>query len=508
MAEGTASPIELKRFWRLLRRRRYGALCAGLAVLSLFTWGGMLWPKTYEASSTVVIERGALADPLIKGAGVSIGIEERLRNLKNLITSRALLDRVSRNVGAAAGGDAPEGLSEDLRRNITVTVKSPRGVERETDMFTISYAGSDPRTVRDAVNTLIREYIEESLQYRRADAFGAHEFIRARLMEYKAKLEESDTAIRAFRERNPKLALQSESALLGRVEAFQTGRIDADIKMKELLRKREHIQKQLSGELQSRMDQLNARLALLLTSYTERYPEVVKIRAEIEELKRSAGPPPHGPNSGAPAEAVPPGPLHQELQEELVKTAAEIESLKARTAELAQQQREAQGMLGRVPQEQEIWTKLQRDRNVYQGIYDDLLQKLEQARVARDIEHTATASTFRVVDPAVLPTHPVKPNRAALIVLGLLLGATTGIGAAFLLEKLDYSYKDEETIERELKLPVIASIPQIISESDERKERRLAAGVFTAAGAYLVLICLVLAQELLYKFKGITIVHF
>ena len=67
-------------------------------------------------------------------------------------------------------------------------------------------------------------------------------------MEYKGKLEESDRAIREFREKNPNMVPQSETTLLGRLEGFQTAKIEADIRLKELLRKRDNLQKQLSGE--------------------------------------------------------------------------------------------------------------------------------------------------------------------------------------------------------------------------------------------------------------------
>jgi hypothetical protein len=91
---------------------------------------------------------------------------------------------------------------------------------------------------------------------------------------------------------------QNETTILGRIENFQTARIDGQIRLKELQRKRESLQKQLSGEKEltvafvsregspeSRLNYLNNQLMLLMTKYTDDYPEVIKIKSEIEELK-------------------------------------------------------------------------------------------------------------------------------------------------------------------------------------------------------------------------------
>jgi uncharacterized protein involved in exopolysaccharide biosynthesis len=120
-------------------------------------------------------------------------------------------------------------------------------------------------------------------------------------------------------------------------------------------------------------------------------------------------------------------PVYRQIKEEMQRTDTEIESLKARLEELAKQQDLGRQVLGRMPKEQEEWSKLQRDRNVYQKIYDDLLQKLENARVSRNLELADKSTTYRVVDPPLLPRIPIKPNRVVLIMAGLVLG----IGAGF-----------------------------------------------------------------------------
>ena len=523
MPEGGLPEFDIKRYAGILHRRRYAAIAVALAVVSLLTWGSVFWPKTYEASSTVFIERSSFINPLIKGVGVSGGIEERLKTLRNSITSRNIVEKVVKKLdldSRAKRAAQYDALVEGMQKGLKVTVKGSRG-EAEADLFTISYRGGNPRVVRDVVNTLVSEYIEENAKYRRTDAYGAVEFIQGQLNEYKGRLEESDRALREFRERHPHMIPQSETTLLGRLETFQTARIESEIRLKELLRKRESLRKQLSGEKeltvafvtregspQARLDYLNNQLIVLMTRFTDKHPEIVKVKMEIEEMKKQIAQARESQKGSAGSETAAMNPIYQQLKEDLAKTEAEIESLRARTSELARQRHEVQGTLGRMPKEQEEWSKLQRDRTVYQKIYDDLLQKLENARVSKDLEVTDKAATFRVIDPAILPHAPVRPDRVLLILAGIALGAASGIGVAFMLENLDNSYKDEESIESALKLPVLASIPRIITAEDVASERKRDRKVYSFAGAYCLVVLMVLAKEMLYKYMAIKVIPF
>jgi hypothetical protein len=137
-----------------------------------------------------------------------------------------------------------------------------------------------------------------------------------------------------------------------------------------------------------------------------------------------------------------------------------------------------------------------------------LLQKLEDARVTKEIEIREKGKTFKIVDPAKLPLFPVKPNRILLILLGIFFGIASGIGVVFALDYHDHSFQDEDSIETSLKLPVLATIPKIITEAEEISAKRLERKVFIASGAYLALIGLVFIGEFISRYMGIKIISF
>lgn len=518
--QASSRGFDIKQYLMILKKRRYLALAVFLLVLSGFAWSGYFMPNQYEASSTVFVQRSSLIDPLIKGVGVSGSMDERLRTLRDRLVSRSIIERVVKKLDLDVYARTPEkyeSLLDSIRRGLVINIKTPRGKE-VADLFSISYIGADPRKARDLVNTLISEYIEENMGFRRSDAYGAFEFIQTQLNEYKTKLEESDKVIRLFREKNPRMIPQNETALATRVESFQSAKIEGEIRLRELQRRKENLRKQLSGEKeltvavvtkegspQSRLNYLNNQLVILTARYTDRHPEIIKLRGEIEELKKQVNNP-KSKDSDTSSETSALNPIYQQLREDLAKTDAEIDSLKARIQELAKQQSSAQGQLSSMPREQEEWAKLMRDRNVNQRLYDDLLQKLESARISKNLETTDKGETFKIVDPAILPTVPVSPDKVKLILMGLLVGLGAAIGIAIGLESLNPSFRDEESITETLNLPVLGSIRHIeVFDAMVAAVKVRDKKIFIAAGAYVVIILLLLVKEVLYKFGGITI---
>jgi succinoglycan biosynthesis transport protein ExoP len=527
MEEGSTSYFDINWYLGLIQRRRYLVIAIALGVLSLFTWGSFLMSNKYESSATVTIEKSGLINPLIQGVGVSAP-DERLRKIRNTITARNMIERVIKklNLGVNIKNKAQyDAYITGIQKSLSVTVRSVGGERMDPDLFTISFRGSNPKEVKDFVETLVNEFIEESVQYQRSDAVGAYDFINAQLEEYKKKLEGSDKAIREFREKNPHMVPQNESTIAGRIENFQTVRIETEIRLKELMRKRDSLKKQLSGEKEltvafvsrdgspeGRLQQLNNQLMVLMGKYTDDYPEVIRIKSEIEELQKqiaeasTLGKETKDNDAGMETRAL--NPVYRQIKEELSKTDTEIESLKAREDEIIKQQNEGRAILGRMPKEQEEWSKLQRDRSVLQTVYDDLLHKLETARVSKNLELADKSTTFRVVDAPIQPRLPVTPNRVKLILLGLVLGIAAGVGATIGLDYIDPSYKNEKSLQDELQLPVLASVPAIITEADLAAEARLDRKVYRAAAVYLSLIGAVFLLEVLYRFKGIQLLHF
>jgi hypothetical protein len=129
--------------------------------------------------------------------------------------------------------------------------------------------------------------------------------------------------------------------------------------------------------------------------------------------------------------------------------------------------------------------ELTRDYETLRTQYTGLLVKREEARRSADLERLQIGEQFKVLDPARIPEQPYSPNRMRIMMLGALFGLGLGVGIVAMLEVFDTSLKTEDDVVRSLKLPVLAVVPVMTGQNDERRQRRLRA---TAASSAAVLV--------------------
>jgi len=229
----------------------------------------------------------------------------------------------------------------------------------------------------------------------------------------------------------------------------------------ELARRRREQGVQLATQLPA----LQKRYEELLVQYTEQHPEVVRVRSEIEAAREQMKTQDQRPTENERIREQQPGVRGSKAQ------AAKAESKKS-TADL------------------------ERDREAYKKIYESLVASIGRSEMSSKIEAQANADTFRILDPAVLPIEPVGAPRWKIIMLGILAGIAGGAGIVIVMDMMDRSIKDLETL-KGFGLPVLGVIPRIQSVeailSSRRKDRLL----YGAAGMYLVGIAALSVVELL-----------
>ncbi len=507
---GESGSLNIRGYLAIVREKRYVALAVGAAVLSVFILVSYLWPKSYRADSAVFVQRGALLQPFMKNSG---GIEDELSILKNGITGRTIIDNVLKKLNldlTTRNAAQYEALIDRVRKHLEVTVQEGKG--NNIDMFIISYESSDPRRARDIVNTLVNEYIEQSVALQRTNAINAYNFLDSQLQSYKEKLDDSDQQVEEFREKHPGMALQSGAVPAAGLAALQSAAVDNEIKLKDLLSRKKNLEMELSGKKkitsglaggpgtpEARLDRLNDELMVLKTKYTASYPDVIKKEAEIAQLKKQMQMEKNG------ASGKNGNPVYQQVRNELDQVSSKIEDTRLRLAVISKQEQQMNTTAAGMPQEQEQWDKIRRDRSGYQKAYDGILQELEAAKVEKDLQMGANSQVLKVVDPAVVPVIPDKPDRIKLIVLGLVLGLSSGAGAAIGLDYIEKPYRSEELVESELRLPVLISVPRMTTEEDRRATRKKDLKAFGVAGAYMLVVLALLAREIVFRYMGIKI---
>jgi len=143
-----------------------------------------------------------------------------------------------------------------------------------------------------------------------------------------------------------------------------------------------------------------------------------KTKSEVEEIESSLKSGNNREPGSSDTEEVGINPIYQGLKERLTETQTNIDLQEARIEELKRQIGSDNARLKTIPKEQEEYSRLTRGRDVYQRLYDSLTNKLESARVSKEMEEADKGESFRVLDPAVLPAKPIEPNRVQIILFG------------------------------------------------------------------------------------------
>jgi capsular exopolysaccharide synthesis family protein len=117
---------------------------------------------------------------------------------------------------------------------------------------------------------------------------------------------------------------------------------------------------------------------------------------------------------------------------------------------------------------------LKRDFEINQQLYESLLQRLKDATLSASLQVT----NVHVIDPATIPSAPIRPNRPRNLAAGLMFGIILGVTLAFVQEALDSSVRTTEEAERLVNAPALAIIPV---ETEGYRRKQLATDATTPA---------------------------
>jgi uncharacterized protein involved in exopolysaccharide biosynthesis len=219
---------------------------------------------------------------------------------------------------------------------------------------------------------------------------------------------------------------------------------------------------------QRRLEELKVELVHLTKRFSEEYPDVRKTRAEIKDLEKQLA----KTRAVRKANRKPPdNPAYINLKTQLANARAEIKLLQLQIKELELSASEFRRRIAATPDVEEAYNALIAERNNTQAKFDDLMRKHMEAGVAQGLEKEQKGERFTLIDPARLPQKPLKPNRLAILLIGLVLGVGAGIGLAALREFSDDAVRNPDQLEFATKFPVLAGIPPIITKKDIIRKR-------------------------------------
>lgn len=471
----------------ILRRRKWGIIIP-ICILFLIAFIlVLLLPPIYRSTSTILIEEQDIPADFVKTTVTGFA-EQRLQTLNQRIMSSTKLLEIINRFGLyndLRSKLTTEEIVDIMRKDINLTtisadVTDPRrggSPSPVTIAFTLSYDGKNSQVVQQVANVLASLFLEENLKVREERASGASRFLEEEMKTVQTSLADVDAKIAKFKQQHvnelPEL-LQVNITSLDRVEYNMEGLRQ---QLRSLKEKEGYLQSQLlavptdaANQDRELLKNLKANLVQLQSKFSDKHPDVKKMKSEIAELeKRLDVTPARAGNSndkGFSPLNQPDNPAYVNLASQLMSVRSEIDSIQRQINDKGKERSDYQRRLATSPKVEEAYKALLSERNNLQLKFDDLMKKTMEARVAQGLEKEQMGERFTIIDPARLPERPVKPNRPAILLIGIFLGIAAGVGTASLQEFNDQSVKNPKILTALTGLPVLITVPEIITEKD------------------------------------------
>ncbi len=458
-----------------------------------------LLPRSFESKALILTER---REPLMKRIPAGSDFDQYLRTLKQMMLSETSVRTIASKADLDLGKDekALNAMVERLRR--TISFKN-----QGRDLFEIVVTADTAREAYALASTVSSHIVETSLAIRRKEAGVAYDFVQQQLAVYRDKLQQAEDRLKNFKAQHVEEMPGTEHTNVARLEQAKRELQAVQLQVKELAEKRQQLKEQLemeepmilatsdSAPAGIRTKQLEAALAQALLRYTEKHPDVVRLKEEVKavratEAKGGAS----APTGGSGTTAV--NPVYQQIKASLAAVEADLAAAQAREAALQARVGEYRRKSVSIPAAEQEHREITRDVDVTAGIYNNLLRKLEDARIQREVEVKDEGISLRILDPAKAPLYPAKPNRPLIILIGVLAALGLGGAAAVLREFLDRSFRNRQEVEEELHLSVIGAIPEISTPSEDRFNARRLRWAVVGISAYLCVLAGVAGIEL------------
>lgn len=488
-----STQFDFDRYLDLVRRRHIQFL-----VPVFFGWlvvWGLSWvlPTKFKSTTLILVQQPTMPENYV-APNVNENVQDRLQSITQQILSRTRLLMIIDNLNLYSGAKAKtqDDKVEAMRKDIGIElVKDPRN--GDVSAFKVSFSAHDPLLAQRVTNELTHLFINENQRVLQAESEGTTSFMEKQLEDARVTLAAQEAKVKQF-EATHEGALPTQQAsnlqilagLQGQLQSQQDSLSTAKqqrVYYQTLIEQYKTLHatgRSVDGgptevtALDQELAKLRAQLTDLNSRYTDSYPDVQKVKAQIAQTEKQKEQMLAAPRSSSRvASDTESAPLLQ-LQSQLEANQVEIANRERAIAGLEGRVNEYQGRLNSEPATEQELAELTRGYEQSKANYDDLLKKKTQSAMATSMEQMQQGQRFTMLDPPSLPMKPDFPNRMKFCGMGVGAGLGLGCLVVFLLEFLDDRMHGEKEIKELINVPVLADIPEIRSVLDENQQKRQA----------------------------------
>lgn len=445
--------MRLSQILAILAARRWIALWVFFLTVLVTTLLSVLLPKTYTASTTVVINAKG-ADPvtgqmlpaalmpgymatqfdIIASRNVALKVVDKLQIAQNP-TAQAKFEEAT-----DGKGDIRDYYADQFLQGLEVKPS------RESSVIEISYRGPDPGFAAALANAFAEAYIQTSLELKTNPAKQASVFFDNQIKALRTDVEKAQAKLSAYQNEHgitssegrldvemARLAELSSQLVVAQAQTYDSNSRRNQLKRGGASDSPEILSNSLIQGLKSQLVQAEAKLAEVSQRLGVNHPQYQAAQQEVNNLRQS-------------------------IQTETVKTSssvgqsAQVSQLREgeiKAALEAQKQRVLQ-----LKSEQDEMAVLLREVESAQRIYDNALLRYGQT----SLESQSGQTEISVLNPATPPLKHSSPKILINIVLSLFLGGLLAVGCAIAVEMLDRRVRSADDLSQLMAMPVLAAL--------------------------------------------------
>ncbi len=339
-----------------------------------------------------------------------------------------------------------------LKKNLSVLpVKDMRTANRETRLIEVQYTHEDPQVAAKIVNAIGDAYVLQNLEQKIQMNASAGDFLQKRVAELQSGIRLGEERLINYSKNNQIVSLdagqntvvQRFTDLSMKLGQAENDRINAQTAHQAALQNQmrsataESKDPQVVG-LEARLGDLRQKLAQLKTEYTDDWFEVVQTKKQIESVENQLL------SIRKRASDIQIATLEERLNESV-----------ARERELRSSFEQQRGEVIRQNEASINYRIIQQEIATNKTLLDGLLQRSRE----NDVILNGMPNNVLVADRAAVPDGAAGPERMRNVLLAFLVSLLVGGGLAFMLDWLNDSVHNSDTIESDLGLPLLAAIP-------------------------------------------------
>jgi len=469
--------LDLQKLYYILDQHKGLVAAVFFVVFSLAVYLAITLPDIYRSTALILFVPQELPDSYVQPM-VTTTMQERVDAITRDILSRSRLEGIIREFNLYRGQD-PLSISDRVRKMRKIIDVDAEDGE---NTFELSFDSRSPVKAQQVTARLAAVFVDEALKLREERATETTAFIQVEVDRLKREVERQEAKVNLYKAKyRYDLPEQLQANLIG-LEQVRSELQNNVLRLSSLRDSKANLNKELvatrdtGGEKgltrKTQADKLKTELETLLSRYSNRHPDVIRLKQEIKAFE--AGEKAEGQPNELPPTAVhlERDPVENMLLKQIRDLETETKSLQAKNKILRNKIAVYQARVDNTSARAIQVSKITRTYEVTQQKYEDLLGKLLESKLSESMEKKRKATRFQILDPANFPSSPARPNRPMIVVIGFIAALAAGFGLSILMENINTTFKNADELNAEIDLPLLASIPAIKTRGMILEKRR------------------------------------